>query len=89
MHRPFQRFNQILNFLIARPQTEVHRDRSDHEPLSGLRIAAGSQTPAQQIVHRTLERVAGASDLLLHKAGDIVVDGKSGAHIMMLEYEAS
>jgi hypothetical protein len=54
-----------------------------------LRIAAGSQAPAEQVVHCPLERIAGAPNLLLDKAGYIIVNGKSGSHIMMLYYKAS
>lgn len=84
MHRTFDRFNQIFDFLVARSQTSIHRDWCDYKSLSTLRIAAGSQTPAQQIVHGTFERVAGTLDLFLEEAGNIVVDGKSSSHIMML-----
>jgi len=85
MHWPFQRFNQILNFLIARSQTKIHRDRGDHKSLSGPRIAAGIQAEAEQVVHCALEGVAGAPHLLLHELGDIVVDRKGRSHILMLD----
>jgi hypothetical protein len=52
-------------------------------------LTAGSQALAQQVVHRTLERVAGAPNLFPHLGGNIIVDGKSGSHIMMLINQAS
>lgn len=75
--------------VVAEPWRQAHRNRRNHKRLSGLRIAAGGQAPAQQVVHRALERVAGAPHLFLHQAGNIVVDGKCGSHIMMLGDKAS
>jgi len=87
--RPFNCFEKIGDAVVAQPGRETHLAGRHHKSLSGLRIAAGSQAPAEQVVHGPLERIAGAPDLLLHKAGYIVVDGKSGSHIMMLSYKAS
>jgi len=84
MHRAFQRLNQVLDLLVARPQSRVHRDWRHYKSLPGLGIAFGGQAPAEQIVYGPLERVAGAPDLLLDKAGDVVVNRESSSHIMML-----
>ena len=40
-------------------------------------------------IDRPLEGVAGAPLLLLDEHGNVVVDGKSGSHIMMLGHKAS
>ena len=89
MHRPVQRFNQVFDLLIARSQARVHCDWGDHKSLSWLRIAVSGQAPAEQAVHRALEGVARAPLLLLHEHGNVVVNGKSGSHIMMLTSKAS
>lgn len=89
MRRTFHRFNQILNLLIARSQARIQCDWGDLKSFSGLRIAAGGQAPAQQSIHRAFERFAGAPLLQLHEPGNVVVDGQSGPHIMMLLLKAS
>ena len=75
--------------IVAEPWRQAHRNWRNNERLSGLRIAAGRQAPAQQVVHGAFERVAGAPDLFLDETGDVVVDGESGSHIMMLCMETS
>jgi hypothetical protein len=89
MHRTFQGFNQVLNLLIARSQARIQCDWGDLKSFSGLRIAAGGQAPAEQSVHRAFEGFAGAPLLQLHEHGNIVVNGQSGSHIMMLLLKAS
>ena len=89
MQRTFKGFNQVLNLPIARSQTRIQCDRGDLKSLSGLRISAGGQPPAEQSVHRALEGTAGAPDLLLNESGNIIVDGQSGPHTMMLFNQAS
>jgi hypothetical protein len=42
------------------------------------------QASPEKAVHRSLEGVSGAPLLLLHQHGNIVVNGQSGSHIMML-----
>lgn len=77
-------FEKFGDTVVAEPWRQAHRNRRNHKRLSGLRIAAGSQAPAQQVVHGALERSAGAPHFFLHQASYIVVDGKGGSHIMML-----
>ena len=89
MHRTFLRFNQVFNLRIARTQTGVHGDRRNDKWLFRLQFAAGIQSTAQQPVDRPLEGVAGTPLLLLHKHGNVVVNGESSPHIMMLCHNAS
>ena len=84
MQRTFPRFNQVFNFRIARTQAGAHGDRRNDKWLFRLQVAAGIQPAAQQPVDRPLEGVAGTPLLLLHEHGDVVVNGESGSHIMML-----
>ena len=54
---------------------------------NGLLVSAvlsGCQPTTQQPVDRPLEGIAGAPNFLLDQHGNIVVNGKSGSHIMML-----
>ena len=85
----FKCFNQILNLLVAGTQASVQRDWRDLKSLPRLWIATGVQAVTEQVVHCAFERTAGAPHLLLDKAGNIVVDGKSGSHIMMLRDKTS
>ena len=89
MHRTFLRFNQVFNLRIARTQAGVHGDRRYDKWLFRRKAAAGIQSPAQQPVDRPLEGVAGTPLLLLHKHGNVVVNGESSPHIMMLCHNAS
>ena len=89
MHRTFQRFNQVFNLLIARTQAGIHGDRCNDKWLFWLKAAASIQSAAQQPVDRPFEGVTRAPDFLLDKHGDVVVDGESGSHIMMLSLKAS
>jgi len=89
MVQPFERFNEILDLLVAGPEAGIQRDWRNRESLSGLRIPAGNQPLPQQPVDGALEGVSRAADFLLNELGDIVVDGESGSHIMMLIVKAS
>lgn len=89
MIRPFNCFEKVGDAVVAQPGRETHLVGRHHKPLSGLRITAGSQAPAEQVVHGALERVAGAAHLFPHKASNIVVEGEGGSHIMMLDKKAS
>lgn len=89
MIRPFNCFEKVGNAVVAEPGREAHLAGRHYKSLSGLRIAAGGQAPAQQSVHGALERVAGAPDLLLDEAGNVVVNRESRSHIMMLQRKTS
>ncbi len=47
MHWTFQRFDQVLYILVARPQTRIERKRRDHKALLPLRFATLSKTHAE------------------------------------------
>ncbi len=89
MIRPFNCFEKVGDAVVAQPGREAHLAGRYHKALSVLRIAAGGQTPAQQSVYGALEGVTRAPLLLLYEHGNVVVNGKSGSHIMMLQLEAS
>jgi len=89
MQRTFLRFNQVFNFRIARTQAGVHGDRRNDKCFFRLQVAAGIQPAAQQPVDRPLEGVAGTPLFLLYEHGNVVVNGKSSPHIMMLCNKAS
>jgi len=84
MHWPFQCFNQVFHLRIARSKAGIHGDGGDDKRLFRLRITARIQAAKKQAVHRPFEGSAGAPLLLLDEHGEVVVDGESGPHIMML-----
>ena len=84
MIRPFNRFEKVGDAVVAQPGREAHLAGRYYKALSGLGIAAGDQALAEQSIHCALEGFARAPLLLLHEHGDVVVDGQSGSHIMML-----
>ena len=84
MGGPIQLLNKRLYVVVVLPGTHSHKKgRNDERCSSGI-FVFDRQTTAQQPVDRSLERVARAPLLLLKKHGDVVVDRKSGPHIMML-----
>ena len=89
MQRSFQRFDQLLDILVSRPQSCAHRDRLHDEALPLLGSSRGSETEAQELVDSAFEGIAGAFGLVLNQAGDVIIEGERGAHIMMLRLKTS
>jgi hypothetical protein len=85
----FQFLQERLDIVVILPGAQAHEKRLHHKRLRGLRIAAGSQALAEQSIDGALERAAGAAYLFLDQAGDVVVEGEGGSHIMMLILKAS
>lgn len=81
MVRPFE-FFQKLGDLVAVPYPKG-KGRHD-KGLGASFLSRVHQAEAEQPIDGGLEGFAGAPLLLLHKPGNIIVDGQSGAHIMML-----
>ena len=86
MVRPFEFLDEFGDLVAI---TDPEGERRHHEPLFLLWIIAGDQPLPQQPVHRSFERIAASPDLVLNQPGNIIVNGKSSAHIMMLERKAS
>ena len=86
---PFNCVEKIGDAVVAQTGREAHFAGRYHKALSGLRIVAGSQAPAEQPVDRPFERIARAPLLLLDEHSEVVVDGESSPHIMMLGQKAS
>jgi len=89
MHRAFDRLNQVLNLFVASSQTRIQCFRGHHKSFPRLGIPAGHQSMPQQAVHGSFERIPAPPDLVLNQLGNIVLNGKSGSHIMMLYNKAS
>ena len=89
MIRPFNCIEEVGDAVVAQPGREAHLAGLYYKALSGLRIAAGDQALAEQSIHGALEGVARVPLLLLDEDGNVVVDGQSGSHIMMLSKKAS
>lgn len=64
---------------------DPERKGRHYKGLRGSSLLDVHQATTQQCVHRSLEGVTGAPLLLFQKHGNVVVDGKSGSHIMMLQ----
>jgi len=86
MVRPFKLFQKLRNF-IAVPNAQ--RERCHHKRLGISLFLRITQTALQQAVHRPFEGSARAPSFLLDECGNVVVDGESGSHIMMLGWKAS
>jgi hypothetical protein len=85
MIRAFQIFKQFLNFFEVW-QSQLHR--LHYEWLSD-RLPGGRQARAQKAIYDLLERLTGLARFLIQKAGNVIVEGKSGSHIMMLYHMTS
>ena len=87
--RSFRFLKEFGDAVVIEPRFQAERKRRHLEGFARLRLDSGGQPEPQQPVDRRLEGATGAPDLLLHEAGNVVVNGESGAHIMMLCHEAS
>ena len=81
---PFGLFQQLGNRVIVVTLLKPERPRFDLEWLGRLRRSGGNDSQPQEAVHRALEGFTGAFALLLQQFGNVLVDGKSLSHIMML-----
>ena len=89
MRWAFQRVQEFLDSVIARSQPSAEWIRRDHEPFLLLGFSRGGEAEAEEMIHGAFERFAGAFDLILDQAGNVVVESEGGAHIMMLGLKAS
>ena len=80
MIRPFQLFEQFLNFFEVR-ESQLYWL---HDKCFSNRLFRGRQAQPQKVIDHLLERLAGLARLLVDQVGYVIVEGKSGAHIMML-----
>ena len=89
MLRPFKFFEERRNLVVIASSAQPQGARRHLERSSWLRLARLCQSQAEQMVDNRLEGFAAASDFLFKEHSDVVVDGKSCAHIMMLRWKAS
>jgi len=85
----FQLLQERLDIVIVLPGSHSGKQRLNYEGLAVLASVATSQSKAQQPIDRSFERIPGAFDLVFQEHGNIVVNGKSGSHILMLLWKAS
>jgi hypothetical protein len=89
MLRPFKLFEERGDFVVASSGAQSQCARRYLELATWLRLARLSQAQGQQVVDDRLEWLAAAADLLFQEDCDVIVDGKSCSHIMMLISQAS
>jgi hypothetical protein len=83
MERAFQRLNQILDMVITKAGGQSQRPGVNRERLCwGFR--GSHQAQAKKMVYGGFQRSAGTAEFPAQELGDVVVEGKCGAHIMML-----
>ena len=80
----FQLLQQRLDIVVILSGTHSHKQRRHLERYSIGVPVFGCQPTAQQPVDRPLKGVARAPHFVLYELRNIVVDGKSSSHIMML-----
>ena len=85
----FQLFQQRLDVVVILSRPQSHKKRRHLEGFVRHRLIGYGQPLPQEPIDSPLERVTGALDFLLYEAGNIVVDGESGSHIMMIRIESS
>jgi hypothetical protein len=83
MIRSFQEFDQLLDLIETNPWRGLQVPRFHFERLPS-RILGSGQSQPQISVHNLLERFARLAGLFLQQAGHVVIESKSGSHIMML-----
>ena len=80
MIRAFQIFEQFLNLFEVR-QSQLHRL---HHKRFSHRLLRGRQAQPQEAIYDLFERFAGLADFLVQQGRHVVIQCKSGSHIMML-----
>lgn len=88
MGRAFQRFNQFLDVVIAKPRRQAQGPGMNHEGL-WFTFAGSHQPQAEEVIYSRLQRSAGAAQLAAQELGDVVIERKSGAHTLMIAEESS
>ena len=83
MGRAFEGIQQLLDIVIAQAcgQFELsrhHDERLAHRPLPYR------QSQPQKVVNRFLEGCARLPAFFIEQPGNVVIEGESGSHIMML-----
>ena len=72
-----------MHIIKTKSRRRLKVPRLDLERFPSLIL--GSRQPHPEIpVHNLLEGLAGLARLFLQQHGDIVIEGQSGSHIMML-----
>ncbi len=89
MIRSIQLFKQSGDAVVTQARRKAHLARGHNKSLSRLWLPRSCQPEAQQPVDGSFEGIPRAPHLVLYEFGYIVVDGKSGPHIMMLPNQAS
>jgi len=89
MHRAVERLDQVLDLLIPRSQARVQGNGRDNESLTRLGCRAAVSPRRNSRLTVPLKESPERRHLVLHQFGDIVVDGKSSSHILMLHWKAS
>lgn len=80
MIRAFEIFEQFFNLFEVR-ESQLHRL---HDKWFPDRLCRGRQAQPQKAIYDLLERFPGLAGLFIQQAGNIVIQRKSSAHIMML-----
>lgn len=88
MRRAFQFIEQLRNIVVVKPVRQPQFSGSDHEWLLRRPLRSHHSQTKKAVDHR-LERGAGPPALFVQEAGNIVIEGKGGSHIMMIYRQAS
>lgn len=80
MIRAFERLDQFLNLLEVR-QSQLYRL---HNKWLSDRLFRGCQTQPQKAIDDTFQRLTRFANFLVQQRSYVVIEGKSGSHILML-----
>ena len=85
MQRALEAFEELTDVVQAEAGTKVAQVARHHpKRLGRLRDAPARKAAANCVVHDVAKRPSGRSRLRAELCGDVLVEGKSGTHIMML-----
>jgi len=83
MRRTFYRLQQLLNVIVGEPGRQPELPRR-HNKWLARRPFGGHQPEAKKMIDDCFEGRAGASALVSQQPGNVVIERKSGSHIMMI-----
>jgi len=88
MRRTFQGLQQLLNAIVSESRRQPEFPRRHNKWLARWPFGC-HQSEAKKVIDDLFERGSGPPGFLGEQPGNVVIQRKSGAHIMMIDEKAS
>jgi hypothetical protein len=88
MERAFQRLNHLFYAVVVKARGQTQRPGMNNERL-GFGFRGSHQSQTETLVYNGFQRSAGTPEFPAQELGDVVIQGKCRAHILMFADKAS